>query len=200
MHPLHYLDLFPCHARLVGHLRRARKGMGVSKTSPRPSRSARRLSADSGGISSRRARTAVIGRSWYEVRRLVVGEDARAWHHTGADALPATDSEVGGGAPARTDRIMCDKWMLAGRAKIRGSDVDVDECGRRRVHVESVRPGSIGPDGDRQRPPIRCQRKYPLVALPYPRAIPPNRMPDLPWQVRISEGAVPEFETPPAYG
>ena|SRR5215208_1260369 len=56
--------------------------------------------------------------------------------------------------------------MLAARAKIRGSDVHVYESGRRRVHIESVKPVS-GPDGDRQGPPIRCQRRNPSVLLPY---------------------------------
>jgi hypothetical protein len=37
---------------------------------------------------------------------------------------------------------MCDQRMLAGRAKIRDSFVDVNQGGRRRVHVESVRPVS----------------------------------------------------------
>ena len=36
----------------------------------------------------------------------VVGEDACACHHTRADAVPAADPELGGGAPARTDRVM----------------------------------------------------------------------------------------------
>jgi hypothetical protein len=53
-------------------------------------------------------------------------------------ALPVADPELGGGAPPGTDRIMCDQRMLAGGAKIRGSDVDVNERARGRVHVESV--------------------------------------------------------------
>jgi hypothetical protein len=52
------------------------------------------------------------------------------------------DPELRGGAPTRTDRIMRNQRMLAGRAKIHGSDVNVNESGRRRVHIESVRPVS----------------------------------------------------------
>jgi hypothetical protein len=39
---------------------------------------------------------------------------------------------------------MRDQRMLAGRAKIRGSVVDVDKGGRRRVHVESVQARQEG--------------------------------------------------------
>jgi hypothetical protein len=65
--------------------------------------------------------------------------------------------------------------MLAGRAKIRRSDVDVDESGRRRVHVESVQARQSGRMVIAGGPPIRRQRRYPSVLLPYARADPnPN--------------------------
>jgi hypothetical protein len=85
--------------------------------------------------SGRRKTTRPPGRS-------VVGEDACVCHHTGADAPPVADPELRGGAPAHTDCIVLNQRMFAGRAKICGSDVDVNESGRSRVHIESVRPGS----------------------------------------------------------
>ena len=62
--------------------------------------------------------------------------------------------------------------MLAGRAKNDRSDVDIDKGGRRRVHVESVRAHHSGRMVIAGRPPIRCQRTYPSVILPYARSDP----------------------------
>ena len=61
----------------------------------------------------------------------VVGKDARGGRHARADALAAADSELGGGAPTQAGRVVCVQRVLAARAEVRGSGVDVDESGRR---------------------------------------------------------------------
>ena len=94
-----------------------------------------RFSSARGTLSA--ARPGMVGRFVGSV----VGEDASASHYTGADALSPADPKLGGGAPARTDRIVRDKGMLAGRAKICATDADFNESRKGRVHVESVRPG-----------------------------------------------------------
>ncbi len=72
----------------------------------------------------------------------VVSEDARGYHYTGADARPAADPELGGGAPANADCVMGGQRVLAGRTTLRGGDRHVNEGGRGRVHDESVSPAS----------------------------------------------------------
>ena len=123
---------------------------------------------DSSGLPILEAGASPAAWPWcWETESSVVREGTRGGHHAGADAIPVGDSEFGGGAPARSDRVVRAPRMLAGRAEI-CVDADVWEGGRDRIHIESVRP-VIGPDGDRQGPPIRCQRKYPSVPSPYAR-------------------------------
>jgi hypothetical protein len=113
-----------------------------------------------------------------------VGEDACVCQHTGADAFAAADPELGGGAPARADRVVGDQRMLAGRAKILSGLVDVNKGGRCRVHVKSEQARQQGRMVIAWGPPIRCQQKYPSVVSPYARKRPHlSRTPLLPRRV-----------------